>query len=345
MERKGRLLLQWHITEHCNQRCTHCYHDAYSDRGLPLQKLTGIIENYLDLLHSFNKLFNPRFIKGHINITGGEPFIRDDFFEFLEILNTYSKFFSFAVLTNGSFINENNALLLKKLNTDFVQVSIEGNNVHHDRIRGKGNHAKVVAAIRILKKNKIRTYISFTAQKNNYKSFPDVAKLGRNLNVSKVWADRFLPFGQGLQHADKILTLEEVKDFFRIMHREKNRFSLKNKTIIEMNRSLMFQETGACPYHCSAGDTLINIMHNGDVFPCRRLPILTGNAADEKLTDIYFNNPTLKELRDRNTISSGCEKCSHHVFCRGGARCLSYALTGNYKTADPGCPIPQLFKS
>jgi len=52
---------------------------------------------------------------GHITVTGGEPFIRSDFLELLDILSANRKYFSFAILTNGSFIDDAMACHLRTL--------------------------------------------------------------------------------------------------------------------------------------------------------------------------------------------------------------------------------------
>ena len=42
-------------------------------------------------------------------------------------------------------------------------------------------------------------------------------------------------------------------------------------------------------------------------------------------------------LRDRGKISRGCQDCFYSTLCRGGLKCLSYALKGDPFKADPGC--------
>ena len=73
--------LQWHITERCNLKCKHCYFDEkFLKNELSLNKLFVVLDDYINLLKKW-KL--PR-EASRISITGGEPLIRNDFFEFLE---------------------------------------------------------------------------------------------------------------------------------------------------------------------------------------------------------------------------------------------------------------------
>jgi MoaA/NifB/PqqE/SkfB family radical SAM enzyme len=41
-----RHLLQWHITDRCDLRCSHCYQETYSDPELNLSQLLSIVDQY-----------------------------------------------------------------------------------------------------------------------------------------------------------------------------------------------------------------------------------------------------------------------------------------------------------
>ncbi len=53
-----------------------------------------------------------------------------------------------------------------------------------------------------MKENSITTLISFTAHKENYKSFSKVVKIAKELNVDRVWSDRLIPEGIGANLKD-----------------------------------------------------------------------------------------------------------------------------------------------
>jgi radical SAM protein with 4Fe4S-binding SPASM domain len=103
-----------------------------------------------------------------------------------------------------------------------------------------------------------------------------------------------------------------------------------------MHRALQFLE-GGHPYQCTAGDRLITVQPNGDLYPCRRMPIRTGNLLETPLVDLYQKSPLFRALRDRDRTSKGCQGCLFSGLCRGGLKCLSYAVTGDPFVADPGC--------
>jgi len=130
-----RFTLQWHITERCNWHCKHCYrNEDYIKDELSTEQLFDILEQYIFLIKKYN------FPRGYnnINVAGGEPFIRKDFFEFVERLGRHSDLFSWGLLSNGSFLTKDVVKKLKRINIRSYQVSIEGTEKNNDEIRGEG---------------------------------------------------------------------------------------------------------------------------------------------------------------------------------------------------------------
>nr|QNO50093.1 PqqA peptide cyclase [Methanosarcinales archaeon ANME-2c ERB4] len=331
------LLLQWHITDRCNLRCKHCYQETNSLKELTFQDLLDVYRQFQELLDFWNQDETLPMTRGHITVTGGEPFIRHDFMDLLEFFSAQRQRISYAVLTNGSFIDAEMAHRLHDLTPTFVQVSIDGTQATHDRIRGVGDFKRVISAVKHLVRERVPTFISFTAHRANFREFADVANLGMRLRVDRVWADRFIPLGRGLESEYQVLNPDETREFFEIMYRarRKAKRSLFCRTEIAMHRALQFLVAGGIPHHCTAGDTLITVMPNGDLYPCRRMPIRAGNLVETPLIKLYYKSDLFCALRKR--ISEGCEGCFYSGLCRGGLRCLSYALTGDPFTTDPGC--------
>jgi len=81
----------------------------------------------------------------------------------------------------------------------------------------------------------------------------------------------------------------------------------------------------------------VTLQANGDIYPCRRMPIRVGNVLEAPLVEAYYESELFRKLRDQNHIAEGCEGCRHAARCGGGLRCLSYAITGDPFKADPGC--------
>ncbi len=334
-----RLLLQWHITERCNLRCEHCYQDSFKGDELSHVELLSVLEQFTDLL-TFWRDQSSLSTPGHITITGGEPFVRSDFLDLLEVFAAQKDIYSFAILTNGSLIDRKRAEYLRALDPAFVQVSIEGTEQTHDSIRGEGNYQLTVEAIRNLVQAKLPTLISFTAHRQNYREFPAVVRLARKMDVTRVWSDRMIPLGSGLNR--ELLNPEETREFFKLMRRSKLTTDLMrmirlSHTELSMRRALQHLIVGGAPYHCTAGDGLITVQPNGDLLPCRRMPVTVGNLMQTSLSKLYDESALFVALRDQNRISNGCETCAAKRSCRGGLKCLSYATAGDPFQADPGC--------
>ena len=236
------LLLQWHITNRCNLRCAHCYQETYQGEEHELEDLLPILDQYQQLLSSWRKSGARDGVKGHVTVTGGEPFVRRDFIGLLHEFALRRGEFSFGILTNGTLINEDTVACLAELRPRFIQVSMEGGREVHDKIRGPGNYDDVVVAIRRLLRAKLPTIISFTAHRENFRQFPEVARLGRALGVDRVWTDRLIPSGAGKAIQGLVMSPAETREYCRVITtaREEASRSLCHHTEIAAHRALQF---------------------------------------------------------------------------------------------------------
>lgn len=324
-----KFILQWHISEICNLKCKHCYQEKHKPEALEYEQLISILDQYKELLKKENK-------KGHINITGGEPLCCPFFFKLLDIFKKDKELYSFSILTNGTLINEEIAKKIATYNPEYVQVSLEGDKKVNDYIRGEGVYKKVAQAIKYLKKQKIFVSISFTATKINYKLFPKVVKYAEKYHVDNVWSDRYIPLNSE-NEKNLIMDLNETKDYLELMAKEKKRLIKKNsKTHVSTYRALQFQKTDEIPYHCTAAKSLLTVMENGDLVPCRRMPIVVGNLTKDNMYKLYKESPILKQIREE-IIPDECNLCDLSVFCQGGLKCLTYAIYKDLNHKDIGC--------
>ena len=332
-----RLIMQWHITKRCNKRCKHCYQEDYDGKEFSIEELKELGSQYLELLYEYNKNLNQN-LKGQINITGGEPFVRKDIWKILDFFKENNKYFDFGILTNGSLLNEETVRKLKGYNPKMVQVSLDGSKKTHDKIRGENSYNEVIKALKLLRKHNIKALVSFTANNKNYKEFKDVVKVAKKCRAYKVWTDRMVPIGSGNSGEIKTLNKEEVVEYINIIREEQSNILNKfSRTKIVGERSLQFLNGVSSSYKCSAGDGLIILLENGDVMPCRRLPIIAGNIQNLSLKEIYFNSNVFKDLREFKEAPKGCTTCNFFNLCDGGAKCIAYGVYGDYKHGDYGC--------
>lgn len=308
--------------------------------NLKFDDVINIFEQYKSLLRKYNIINNINH-KGHVNITGGEPFIRSDIKEILEFLGRNKEFFTYGVLSNGSFINDEIISILKNTEVSFVQLSIDGDRKTHDYLRAEGDYERVFSVAENLEKNGIKTYISFTANKENFKFLPVVAKECRKRKITKLWSDRLVPIGNGEDLKNLVITKEDFPLYVSCLKKASGNVitqKLHPKTIVTKNRALQFQNTDGEIYSCSAGKSLITVDEYGNIMPCRRMPIICGNALKENLSDVYFENEVFENLR-MNCIPEECATCRYSYLCRGGAKCQSYALYNSFCKKDPACML------
>lgn len=327
-----KFVLQWHLSENCNLKCLHCYQENHKPIQLSYEQLEKIYKQYKNLLKKLK-------MKGHINITGGEPLCNPHLFKILDLIKKDEKLISFTILTNGTLITENIAKKIKSYNPYYVQVSLEGGQKTNDYIRGKGTYKKIAKGIKNLKKYNIFTSISFTATTLNYKEFPKVVSYAKKYKVDNVWSDRYIPLGDS-EDKNLSLNVSQTQEYLSIMAKERLKLKRKqyNKTTISMYRALQFQKTNDFAYGCTAGDTLLTVMENGDLVPCRRMPIVVGNLLKDDMYKLYKTNSILKELR-KNTIPDDCNDCEHAQMCHGGLKCLTYAIYKDLNHKDIGCNL------
>ena len=323
--------MQWHLTERCNLRCKHCYQETLA-KEMSKEDYLRVLDQYDVLLENIRKASNRSDIRGMITVTGGEPLVFPFFYDIIrEIKNRGHEF---AVLTNGTLITEDTIEKFLELKPSYVQVSIDGTKEIHDSIRGKGNFDKATEGLRLLVKKHIPCCISFTAHKQNYKCFYDVAVIGAKLGVDYIWSDRLIPTGSG---ADvQMMSNEEYREFLKIMMTAK--IDLSGYIYVKMKRALQFLASGEPIYQCQAGKMLIVVMPDGTVYPCRRMPINLGNLKTTPLSELYFSHPIMKDLRNEDKfIPSKCNGCKFKTRCGGGLKCLSYALTNKINEKDVNC--------
>lgn len=325
-------VLQWHITHKCNLRCKHCYQDDYTE-DLEITELKDIFYQYLDFLKENN-------YKGHINFTGGEPLAIDSLLKLYSLMKLCDENnITYGILTNGTLLNESMVLKLKEFkNLKFIQMSLEGCRKTTDNIRGKNVYKDVMKAVKRLNRAGIQTMISFTVHESNYREIRKLIWSCRIHGVKRFWTDRFIPIG-GIDKYNSDIKVISTKNYMRVIkiigqEHKLNWLGMK----VHTNRALQFMSGCGEFYECSAGDKLLTILADGTLLPCRRLPIKLGDLTEEKLNRIVKRNKKLQELKNKEHESE-CNSCHLYRVCKGGAKCLTYAVTGELNKKDVNCPF------
>jgi radical SAM protein with 4Fe4S-binding SPASM domain len=191
--------LELQITNKCNLKCKHCY---IGDRNiftlpqplpsipkafgtLPSQERVRVrgetkhelsINQIRVILKEFEEMQGLRVL-----ITGGEPLIHS---RFKEINDMLPEFFVRKVLfTNGLLLNKK---VLKNLNVDEIQISIDGLKDAHDSLRGKGTFRLAIEAVKRAIANGFEVSISTMVHPKNLDDFDEMDKLFKGIGI-KDW--------------------------------------------------------------------------------------------------------------------------------------------------------------
>ncbi|MBI5212173.1 MAG: radical SAM protein [Nitrospirae bacterium] len=161
--------LELQITDRCNLKCKHCY------IGKPLNNELTVSE-IKPVLNEFEKMQGLRLL-----ITGGEPLMHSRFGEINSLLPEYN--FRKILFTNGLLLTEK---LLKWLNADEIQVSVDGMEHGHEAIRGKGTYGIVIRTIREAIDIGTTVSIATMIHRENLVEFDEMDRLFRKIGV-KDW--------------------------------------------------------------------------------------------------------------------------------------------------------------
>lgn len=281
------------ITHECNLRCKHCLNN--SGNKIPNQLNDDEIFN---LIIEFSKAGMQE-----IRFTGGEPLVHNKIYEFISLAHKLGMYTSIG--TNGTLITIEEAKKLKLAGLNKAIVSIDGTEVAHDNIRGKGSYKKTILGINNLEDNGIQVRINSVIMKSNMN---DVIDLAKELNKKHIhlMIRRFIESGRGSLLENNTLTHE---DYNFVKNSLKN--ELKDKYIIGhyLNENEQINYRINLPFNfikgCKAGQRSLIILPNGDISLCGFLaaqgfnPI--GNIRNVKNWIDFWNDMNskdyLKELR------------------------------------------------
>lgn len=175
--------LTYVMTYRCNSRCVSC--DIWKDAGpveteLTLPELTAFVESSQRLAHL-----------RYVNLTGGEPFLREDIVGIARFFLARYPALELAIPTNGLLVTKT----LRKLEEILeghdparvaMGISLDGIGPTHDRLRGiPGNFEKCVELTRALTARwpTMRVGLGMTLSPDNFEELARVYELAQDLKV------------------------------------------------------------------------------------------------------------------------------------------------------------------
>ena len=134
------------ISNNCNLSCTYCYADG-GNYGMMNQLMNiDAADKIIDQLVSRRIQCIKRLI-----LFGGEPFLNIDLFVYIiEKLSKNIEIQKIETVTNGTILNKKVEMMINNYHP-FLTVSLDGPQLIHDKLRGKGSHRRTLNFIQYLK--------------------------------------------------------------------------------------------------------------------------------------------------------------------------------------------------
>ncbi len=333
--------IQWHLTEKCNLKCSHCYQSGSCSEELSFNEIKEVISEVSDTLRAWTGEQGINFSSA-FNVTGGEPFLRTDLFKILEEIKSYD--FEIYILSNGTLINREKAGILKNIGISGVQVSIEGPEGLHDVIRGKGSYKRSVDGVKHLLDNGIEVTLNMTLSNLNYDYVNESISIAANMGVQKMGFSRLVPAGRGRKLLSEMVDTERIRHLYDSLQdvNIKGLDIVTGDPVASQNKCRSNENMGYTAYGgCAAGISGLTFRPDGTINPCRRLSIPIGNIRKDSIREVWAESEVLNQLRDRSQYNENCRTCSRWGGCRG-CRAIAYAYSqsrgGNdYLSEDPQC--------
>jgi radical SAM protein with 4Fe4S-binding SPASM domain len=336
-------IVQWHLTERCNLQCKHCYQTGDPVTELTAEEVKAGLNELADTFAAWADNYDIAFMPS-MNVTGGEPFLYDQLLHILEYIK--KKGFDIYILSNGTLITKEKAKQISSIGVKGVQVSLEGPEDIHVKIRGDKSFTSALRGVGHLLDAGLEVTLNTTLSDLNADHLMDIKDLAVSLGVQRMGFSRLVPSGKGSTMLSNMLETDRVKDLYETA----KKFKVKGLEIVTgdpvaSNMFLDFDEEdeGSIPMSgCSAGVSGITILADGNFVPCRRLPVTLGNITTDSFREVWATSPALLKLRDRQSYKGKCRRCSKWASCRG-CRAIAYAYSQAKGENDLLAEEPQCF--
>ena len=325
------ICLTWELTYACNLACVHCL--SSSGRRDPRELTTAEAKAVLDELRDLQVFY--------INIGGGEPMIRRDFFEIVEyaISNGIGVKFS----TNGAFIDSKAARRLAAMDYLDIQISLDGTDADtNDSVRGSGSYATAVRAMENLRDAGFEGFkISVVVTRHNVDQLDEFQALADSFGAT-LRITRLRPSGRGADSWHELRpTLAQQRTIYEWLL-EKGDNVLTGDSFFHLNAL----GDGSPESHlpglnlCGAGRVVCLIDPIGEVYACPFVmhdEFRAGSVRDPGgFTSVWRESDLFLSLREPESAGA-CASCGSYDACQGGCMAAKFFVGLPLAGPDPEC--------
>lgn len=318
------ICLTWEMTYGCNLRCVHCLSSSGNKRADELT--TAEAKALLDEFAAMQVFY--------INVGGGEPMSRPDFFELMEYSVSHGIGVKFS--TNGTLIDRAAADWI--CSTDYldVQISLDGADAAtNDPVRGNGSYIRARRAMDLLAERNFGFKINVVVTKQNFSQLDMLHKMAQEYGA-QLRITRLRPSGRG-------------KDVWHEFHptQEQNRdlyYWLKARPDVMTGDSFFHLSALGAALDglnmCGAGRIVCLVDPVGDVYACPFLiddKFKSGNVRqDDGFKSVWRESILFKYLREYEAGTT-CKNCKSWGACHSGCMAVKYFTGVSLDDPDPEC--------
>lgn len=320
------ICLTWELTYACNLACVHCL--SSSGRRDPRELTTEQCEAVIDELQRMQVFY--------VNIGGGEPTVRPDFWHLLQYAVDHQVGVKFS--TNGIRIDKEKAAFLASTPYVDVQISLDGATAEvNDYVRGPGSYDTAIRALANLKEAGFKdAKVSVVVTRQNVDQLDEFKKIADAHNAT-LRLTRLRPSGRGADVWDELHPLPEQQ---RTIYNWLMANGEKVLTGDSFFHLAAFGESLPGLNLCGAGRVVCLIDPIGDVYACPfaiHETFLAGNVLDDGgFKQVWQDSELFNELRSPQT-SGACSKCAFFDSCRGGCMAAKFFTGLPLDGPDPEC--------
>ena len=319
------ICLTWELTYACNLACRHCL--SSSGRRDPGELSPLEARGVVDELAAMQVFY--------VNIGGGEPMLRPDFFDLLAYSVDHGVGVKFS--TNGTRLTRARAEQLGAMEYVDVQVSIDGATAEvNDAVRGHGSFAAATAAMGHLAESGFgRFKVSVVMTRHNVAQLDALAGLADHYGA-QLRLTRLRPSGRGADTWDELHpSAAQQRDLYRWL--------LDRPDVLTGDSFFHLSALGE-PLEglnlCGAGRVVCLIDPVGDVYACPFVihpDFLAGNVrAPGGFTEVWRESSLFAELREPQSAGA-CASCGSYDACRGGCMAAKFFTGLPLAGPDPEC--------
>ena len=314
--KRGLISFDLEATARCNNNCRHCYINlAVDNKQAKAAELSFTeIKKIIDQSSELGALW--------CLITGGEPLLREDFFDIY--LYIKKKGLLVSVFTNATLINEKHIKLFKKYPPRDIEITVYGvTEETYERVtRIPGSFNAFMRGLNLLLENGINVRLKAMALRSNVQELPQIAAFCRARTKDYFRFDPFLHlrFDKNSKRNQEIkserLCAEEI---VAIERADNERFSVLEKGCAKLIMPEAEHINCHHLFHCGTGNGSFTVSSDGYFRLCSSLwqedcvyDLKKGN-----LKEAWENFvPCVRDMcSDRKEFLQKCRKCPIINLC------------------------------